>query len=59
MNSTTPQILEKKNSHLKIVKNNLKEKMVNRIYINTLFPNFNYQNHLGETVFNVNKCVLL
>ncbi|SFS54721.1 hypothetical protein [Lutibacter maritimus] len=59
MNST-PQILEKKNLHLKVVKNSLKRNIeTNRIYINTLFPNFSYRNHLGETVSNPEKCVML
>ena len=58
MNST-PQILEKKTSHLKVIKNSLKQnKTIHRIYINTMFPNFSFKNHLGETIIKEN-CVLL
>ena len=57
---STPQILEKKTSHLKVIKNTLKQnKTINRIYINTMFPNFSFRNHLGETIINHQNCVLL
>jgi len=56
---STPQILEKKTSHLKVIKNSLKQnKTITRIYINTMFPNFSFKNHLGETIIKEN-CVLL
>ncbi|MDD3723498.1 MAG: hypothetical protein PHW92_13610 [Lutibacter sp.] len=49
--------------HLKVVNNSLGKKsalndQVNRIYINTLMPCFNYVNHVGEVV-SPQKCVLL
>lgn len=60
MNSTTPQALESKKLHLKVIKNTLnKGAKINRIYINTLFPNFSYRNHLGEIISNPEKCILL
>lgn len=59
MNSTQ-QPLENKRLHLKVVKNSLKKPSeIKRIYINTLFPNFSYKNHLGNTVSNLQKCILL
>jgi hypothetical protein len=58
--NATPQILEKKELHLKVVKSSLKRNpKTNRIYINTLFPNFSYRNHLGETISTPEKCILL
>ena len=60
MNSLSPQRLEKKEIHLKIVKNNLPSKKTqSKIYINTLTPNFSYINHLGANVFNTQNCIFL
>lgn len=60
MNSIAPQITEKKELHLKIVKNSLNSKTdQKKIYINTLSPDFTYVNHQGTMVFNPKKCVLL
>lgn len=49
--------------YLKVVNNSIGKKItvneqVNRIYINTLVPCFNYVNQLGEVV-SPQKCVLL
>mgnify|MGYP006891246352 CR=1 FL=1 len=56
----TPQSLDNKKPHLKVIKNSLKQnKTINRIYINTMFPNFSFRNHLGETIINHQNCVLL
>ena len=40
-------------SHLKLIKNNTlrnKKRSIERIYINTLIPGFEYLNNLGETI---------
>lgn len=60
MNAISPQRIEKKELHLKIIKNNLASKTVqSKIYINTLTPNFSYVNHLGTIVLNPKNCILL
>ena len=62
MKSTQLQQIESIN-FLKVVNNSLNKTIapvekVNRIYINTLIPGFNYINHLGEVV-SPNKCAFL
>lgn len=49
------QLIDNKNQpepHLKVIRNskNKIKNAVKRIYINTLTPEFNYTNHLGETI---------
>ena len=57
---STPLHNNQENTHLKVIKNTNKRKKraTNRIYINTLIPDFSYRNHLGETI-TPNKCSLL
>ncbi|MDO9038125.1 MAG: hypothetical protein Q7U59_07245 [Lutibacter sp.] len=62
MKATQLQQIESIN-FLKVVNNSLNNataltKKVNRIYINTMMPGFNYINKLGEVV-TPQKCVLL
>lgn len=45
------------NSYLKLVKSNMNTK-INRIYINTLVPGFNYLNHMNKLVTRKN-CALI
>ena len=45
-------------SPLKLVKSTLKGRVTEKIYINTLMPNFSYTNHLGEFI-TPKKCALL
>ena len=50
-----------KEPHLKLVKNNISENhqlKINRIYINTLVPNFNYVNKVGKLI-TPHNCILL
>ena len=59
--NTLKQLTEE--PYLKLVKNNIGDKQqlktnVNRIYINTLAPNFNYTNQEGKLV-TPHKCILL
>lgn len=49
--------------HLKLVKSEISDQYQlktepNRIYINTLVPNFNYVNQLGK-IITPHKCILL
>jgi hypothetical protein len=51
-------------SHLKLVKNNTKtttslKTKINRVYINTLTPGFNYINHVNKLVTKKYYCALL
>jgi len=62
MKATQLQQIESLN-FLKVVNNSLNNttaitKKVNRIYINTMMPGFNYVNQLGEVVTPQN-CILL
>lgn len=62
MKATQLQQIESLN-FLKVVNNSLNNttaltKKVNKIYINTMMPGFNYINQLGEVV-TPQKCVLL
>lgn len=50
-------------SHLTLIKSDFVHKKtktdnIDRIYINTLMPGFNYTNHLGELI-TPKKCILL
>jgi len=50
-------------SHLTIIRSGVankktQTKIINRIYINTLIPGFNYVNQLGELI-TPKKCILL
>jgi hypothetical protein len=48
-------------SHLTLIKSGFAKKKtenINRIYINTLIPGFNYTNQLGELI-TPKKCILL
>jgi len=46
--------------HLKVVKNKLRNKKSasNKIFINTMIPNFNYTNDVGEVSFPTNHVLL-
>ncbi len=60
---STSKKLTALDSHLKLIKSNSEskkpnKKVINRIYINTLMPDFKYANHLGELI-TPKKCVLL
>jgi hypothetical protein len=50
---------EHKINHLKVVKNNnvTKKESVQKVYINTLEPNFKYKNSKGEEVITINSFV--
>lgn len=60
----TASLQQHMNPYLKVVnktnsiKKELKKQLVNRIYINTLVPNFSYTDRNGETVTPKN-CALL
>ncbi|MGV6845913.1 MAG: hypothetical protein ACWA42_07290 [Lutibacter sp.] len=60
-NATPLKNTNESKSHLKVIKNNLKSKSSTkkeRIYINTLAPNFSYINNVGKIV-KPKKCILL
>ncbi|SDX77284.1 hypothetical protein SAMN05444411_10980 [Lutibacter oricola] len=57
MNATQLSSPPKKH-HLKVVKNNVKNSIPKRVYINTLMPNFAYYNEKEELVLK-NNCILL
>jgi len=49
-----------KEPHLKVIKNTIKrkERILSRIYINTLIPDFSYTNNLGESTIPKNYVLL-
>lgn len=59
MKQSTPQ-KNQQEPHLKLIKTSKRKKNnVKKIYINTLTPNFQYSNRLGENVQPNNFCALL
>jgi hypothetical protein len=40
--------------HLTVIKNTKRKKNANKIHINTLILGFNYVNHLGKTITQIN-----
>ena len=45
--------------HLKVIKNTVKlKRAINKIYINTLMPNFSYLNNFGITISSVKQALL-
>jgi len=41
-------------SHLTVIKNTKRKKTANKLHINTLILDFNYVNHLGKTITQIN-----